>query len=305
MENYFKKISFLFCLIILIPKQYTLAKDFIQAKEPDLPQAKYADEEEAFKHQCDSLILNNNYREAIALCQQQLNDSTGRSIAMPYLIGALYFTGDSVQSRNLLMDEIKNLSFIQIAFDYLTSDNVSLIRYFDIKQNRDPVLSFTVEKYKKIDSIKYKSEGAEILRFFINDQRIRKLKYGYEGASETFFLELNNRKAVEDSLQNSKIYTFYKRHGRYFSEKEVGLEVCYLQPIFFSHIADVRQRQTFFKSILENAVKKGIIRKEKLVNFILRTESLTNKDFFKTINDRLPEIRKQYNLPDSYYFTTF
>jgi len=44
--------------------------------------------------------------------------------------------------------------------------------------------------------------------------------------------------------------------------------------------------------------------KTSYINFILRTESFTNPDFFQNLERRMQEVRKEYNLPD-YFWNPF
>lgn len=253
---------------------------------------------------CDSLVLDNHYKEIINKCEPYVSDSEYRETVIPYLIAAYYFTGDTIQSNKMLATLLNGKSYEDI-FLSLISSNVSLIKYFDIEQNREPVIVLAQKKYNTTEKVSRKREGEQIIRFLINDQRVRKLTYAYKNEKPEFLEQLNRRQKIADSIQNQNIYQFYKKHGQYFSDKEVGESVSSMQLIFFSHITDIELRQSFFRPILEKAVKEGVIHKETLVNFILRTESFTNPEFWKTINDRLPEIRKQYGLSDNYIFTPF
>lgn len=253
---------------------------------------------------CDSLVLENDYKKILSSCKPYVSDTAYSEVITPYLIAASYFTGDSIQSSKMLATLLNDKSYEDIIF-YLIGDNVALIKYFDIDRNREPVIALALEKYRNTVNVSRKQEGEQIIRFVINDQMIRKLKYAYKKGSPQVQEQLNRRRTGADSIQNKNIYNFYKKHGRYFGEKDVGEMVSGMQLIYFSHITDVGLRQTFFKPILEKAVKEGAIDKETLVNFILRTESFTDPEFWNTINDRLPEIRKQYDLPDNYIFTPF
>ncbi|MBL7706718.1 MAG: hypothetical protein JNM21_14325 [Taibaiella sp.] len=253
---------------------------------------------------CDSLVLANDYNKIINYCVPYASDSDYKETVIPYLIAAYYFTGDSIQSNRMLATLLNGKSYEDI-FLSLISSNVALIKYFDIEQNRKPVVALALKQYKTTGKATRKQEGEQVIRFLINDQRIRKLKYAYKKESPEFLEQLSRRFTVADSTQNEHIYSFYKKHGRYFSAKEVGESVSSMQLIYFSHITDIELRQSFFKPILEKAVEEGAIDKESLVNFILRTESFVNPDFWNTINDRMPEIRKQYDLPDNYIWTPF
>ncbi|RZJ89372.1 MAG: hypothetical protein EOO20_11160 [Chryseobacterium sp.] len=253
---------------------------------------------------CDSLVLEHNFKAVKNICQPYFADPGYSEVVFPYLLAAYYFTGDSIQSSKMLLKEIKEKTYSEIT-DYLISNNVALIKYFEIDHNREPVILLALEKYRNTANASRPQEGEQVIRFLINDQRIRKLKYAYKKESSASLEQLNRFRTTADSIQNNNIYQFYKQQGRYFSKSEIGEEACSWQLIFFSHITDIALRQTFFRSLLEKAVKEGIIEKESLVNFVLRTESFTNPAFWDTINDRLPEIRKQYDLSDSYIFTPF
>ncbi len=253
---------------------------------------------------CDSLVLENDYKKVINYCEPYVSDEEYKETVIPYLTAAYYFTSDSVQSKKMLAKLVSRKPFEEIIL-YLISSNVALIKYFDIAQNREPVIALALKEFNSTVNASRKQEGEQLIRFLINDQRIRKLKYAYSKEGQEVQVQLDRRLLTEDSIQNKNIYHFYKKQGRYFGEKEVGEIVSSMQLIFFSHITDVKLRQEFFKPLLEQAVKEGAVDKESLVNFILRTESFTNPEFWNTINDRLPEIRKQYGLPDNYLFTPF
>ncbi|GEM_PF-1187738 len=254
---------------------------------------------------CDSFVLDNNYKAIIKSCAPYVHDTGYKEVITPYLVAAYYFTGDSIKSRNILLQEINAKSYVEIINELLIGDNVALIKYFDIEQNREPVIALALKKYRDTVNASRKEEGEQVIRFLINDQRIRKLKYAYKKESPEVLEQMERRLWTADSIQNDSIYHFYKKHGRYFGEAEIGQSVSYWQPIILCHIPDIELRNSFYQPLLEKAVQEGNSFKETLVNFILRTESFTNPDFWKTINDRMPEIRKQYDLPDNYLFNPF
>lgn len=282
---------------VLARTQYTTGASALLRDEVDPGEKK-------LKQLCDSLVLDNNFEAVINVCTPYLDDSTYSKIVIPYLIGAYYFIGDSIQSREILAHELEVLEYLDVAY-YIVSENLALIKYFNIDHNREPVVLLALKKYRSAVNATRKPEGEQIIRFFIEDQRIRKLKYIYVRENKASLEQLNLKRLEKDNAQNASIYAFYRHHDRYFSEQEVGKNVSYLQPIFFSHITDISLRQNFFRSILEKAVKEGTIDRETMVNFILRTESFINPDFWNTIIDRLPEIRKQYGLAENYIYMPF
>src|SRR5690606_37383639 len=126
----------------------------------------------------------------------------------------------------------------------------------------------------------------------------RKLKYVYKQDDTINQSKRFQLFKLEDSIQNANILAFYKKHNKYFSTKEVGETVSWYQPIILSHYDNISIRQTFFKDLLEKAVKDGRMEKANYINFILRTESFTNPDFFKNLEKRMEEVRKEYDIPD-------
>jgi hypothetical protein len=63
-------------------------------------------------------------------------------------------------------------------------------------------------------------------------------------------------------------------------------------------ISDNGATPNFFKDLLERAVKEDRLGKTSYVHFLLRTESFTDPDFFKNLEKRMAEVRKEYDLPD-------
>ena len=107
-----------------------------------------------------------------------------------------------------------------------------------------------------------------------------------------------------DSINNKRIYEFYLKSGKYFSPKEVGETVSFYQAVFFSHIVDIELRKSFYKRLLENSVKEGVCNPVTLANFVLRTESFNNPNFFETLDKREAEIRIEFNL-EKYSYNPF
>lgn len=303
--GFFSKLTVLIMAVWTMPYAGRAAK--VQVADVGLSELQEGRQTEIrlLKELCDSLALTDNFEGIIALAQMYVTDPDYTSVVVPYMVPAYYFTGDTVKSKSLLLKTIQDKTYLQMTTAYLTSSNYALIKYFNIEKNREPIITRVLDKYKNAVKCTHPEAGQQILRFFINDQRIRKLKQAYSKSDSVMQKRIRQYQLKEDSIQNANIYTFYRQQGKYLDEKEVGAEVSSMQLICFAHINGAKLRQTFYQPLLEKALKEGVIAKENLVNFILRTESLTNKDFFKTINERMPEIRKQYNLPDSYIFTPF
>ncbi|MBL7706717.1 MAG: hypothetical protein JNM21_14320 [Taibaiella sp.] len=295
----------LFLITSIVPAPVAAKSGYLPGALLSPPKQDARLDKTALAQLCDSLVLDNNYKAIIKSCASYVRDNAYKEVITPYLVAAYYFTGDSIKSRNILLREIKAKSYLEIINELLTGDNIALIKYFDIEQNRESVIALALEKYRNTVNASRKEGGEQVIRFQINDQRIRKLKYAYKKESPEFLEQMDRNLMSAFSTQNDSIYRFYKKHGRYFGEAEIGQSVSYWQPIILCHITDIELRNSFFQPLLEKAVQEGNTFKETLVNFILRTESFANPDFWNTINDRLPAIRKQYDLPDNYLFNPF
>lgn len=247
----------------------------------------------------DSLLQEERYITIIELGDRMTNDHNPEiaKLPIPYLIAAYYFHGNKVSSKNLLNDTIGKLDYSGL-IELLTTSNIGFIKYFNEPGNREPIINLAIEDYKKNTKANDKASGEQIIRFYINDQSGRKVKYAFKKDDQVNQDKWYQKFRVEDSIQNANVYAFYKKHGKYFSNKEVGETVSWYQPIILSHYDNIELRQTFFKDLLEKAVKEGRMEKTNYVHFLLRTESFTNPDFFKNLEKRMEEVRKEYDLPD-------
>ncbi len=247
----------------------------------------------------DSLILEERYRNIIEIGELLAMDREPKIAAVPqsYLICAYYFIGNTDRSKQLLNQTISNYDYTELVRLLMTSD-IGFIKYFSAPGNREPIITKAINDYKKNEKASDKEAGEQIIRFFINDQSCRKVKYAYKKEDSIAQLRINEEFKKQDSIQNANVYAFYEKHRKYFNEKEVGETVCWYQPIILSHYDNIKLRQTFFKDLLEKAVKEGRMGKTSYVHFLLRTESFTDPDFFKNLNKRMDEVRKEYDLPD-------
>ncbi len=247
----------------------------------------------------DSLLLEERYLSIIILGDRMANDGNPQiaKLPIPYLIPAYYFNGNKISSRNLLNDTISKLDYSGL-IELLTTSNIGFIKFFNEPGNREPIINLAIDDYRKNVKATDKASGEQIISFFINDQSIRKAKYAFKKEDQQAQDKLEKEFREQDSIQNAKVYAFYKKHNKYLSEEEVGKTVSWYQPIILSHYDNIKIRQTFFKDLLEKAVKEGRLEKTSYVHFILRTESFTDPDFFKNLEKRIEEVRKEFDLPD-------
>lgn len=247
----------------------------------------------------DSLLLEEGYRNIIELGEVLALDREPELAQIPssYLICAYYFIGNKERSKELLNKKINKLDYKDLV-ELLTSSDIPLIKYFSVPENREPIITKAIHDYKKNEKATNKVPGEQIIRFYIQDQMSRKVKYAYKKDDSLALSKLHQEIRREDSIQNAQIYAFYKRNGMYFNSQEVGESVSWYQPIILSHYTNVELRQTFFKELLQKAVKDGRLGKTSYVHFLLRTESFTDPDFFKNLEKRMAEVRIEYDLPD-------
>lgn len=247
----------------------------------------------------DSLLLEERYQDLIKMGEELLIDPepTFNDVPIPYLISAYYFINDIGRSNKLLYDTINKMDYKDLVY-LLTSSNIAYLRYFNVPQNRDLIIERAIQDYKNNENATETKAGEQIIRFYINDQRYRKLKYIYKKDDQLNQENIFQEFKKQDSIQNIQLYAFYKKHSKYFSVKEVGSYVSWLQPIILSHYDNVERRQTFFKNILEKAVEDGRMEKTSYVHFLLRTESFVDPDFFRNLEKRMEQVRIEYDLPD-------
>ncbi|GEM63912.1 hypothetical protein SF1_18940 [Sphingobacterium faecium NBRC 15299] len=247
----------------------------------------------------DSLLLEERYRNIIEYGELLILDRESEisQLPIPYLICAYHFIGNEERSKKLLNQKLRHYNYEDLVRLLITSD-IAFIKYFSVKKNREPIITKAINDYKKNEKASDKAAGEQIIRFFINDQLIRKLKYIYKEDDPVYQDKRFQEFKKQDSIQNVNILAFYKQHKKYFSSEEVGKTVSWYQPIILSHYDNIQLRQTFFKELLEKAVKEGRMEKTSYVHFLLRTESFTNPDFFKNLEKRMEEVRKEFDLPN-------
>lgn len=262
--------------------------------EPDVEQ-----QVKVYTEKFDSLLLDERYRNIIELGERLAMDREPKiaAVPLPYLICAYYFNGNTDRSKKLLNQTISNYDYKALVRLLITSD-IGFIKYFSAPGNRELIITKAINDYKINEKALDKVAGEQIIRFYINDQVYRKLKYAYKQSDQVNQAKREKLAKYQDSIQNANILAFYKKHNKYFSEQEVGETVSWYQPIILSHFVDIDLRQTFFKDLLEKAVKDGRMEKTNYIHFLLRTESFTDPDFFKNLQQRMEEVRKEYDLPD-------
>ncbi|OJV54251.1 MAG: hypothetical protein BGO31_12940 [Bacteroidetes bacterium 43-16] len=247
----------------------------------------------------DSLLLEERYRNVIQLGELLTLDREPEISKIPisYLICAYHFIGNEERSKKLLNQKIVNYNYDEL-ISLLVSSDIPLIKYFTVKEKREPIITKAINDYKKNVKATDKVAGEQIIRFYINDQLYRKLKYAYKEDDRINQEKRYQLFKFQDSIQNANVLAFYRKHQKYFGVKEVGEAVSWYQPIILSHYDNIELRQTFFKDLLEKAVREGRMEKTNYVHFILRTESFTDPDFFKNLERRMEEVRKEYDLPN-------
>ena len=247
----------------------------------------------------DSLLIEERYRNIIEYGELLILDRESEisQLPIPYLICAYHFIGNKERSKKLLNQKLRHYNYEDLVRLLITSD-IAFIRYFNVEENREPIITKAINDYKKNEKASDKAAGEKIIRFFINDQLIRKLKYMYKEDDHVNQDKRFQEFKKQDSIQNVNILAFYKEHNKYLSSEEVGNTVSWYQPIILSHYDNIQLRQTFFKELLEKAVKERRMEKTSYVHFLLRTESFIDPDFFKNFDKRMEEVRKEYDLPD-------
>ena len=239
------------------------------------------------------LSIEKKYDSLITYCTPYLSKPAFRTKAELNVLTAQYFIGNVAESDRLLKKKIASYDSYFSALNVLSEQNIALSNYFEIDSNRLPIIQYVMENYQK-EYYPEKLNGEKIIQFFIKDQWSRRNAMNRsENTSLTPALFIEQYK-----VQNDELFQFYKTNSRLFSPQEVGKEVAEYQYVLLCHVVDLEER-AFYLSLIKKAVKEGYCNVEHEVSFILRTESAENKDFFKTLDARIEELKKEYNL--SYY----
>lgn len=252
------------------------------------------EEKETFKGLTDSLFLTKDYSQLIEVAQKKLSNKRFWSIAQGNLIAAYYFKGDKRMSDSLFKNTINHY------VDYMSATNfmingaaIGLIKYMEVPANKKKVMDFAINKYKN-DSFKEQEIGVQLMQFYIQDQWIRRNSWSHfknTNTSEEQFIQ-------ENKEQQTELFQFYKKTDKLFSKEEVG-EIYDYQLLLLAHVADLKQRKFYF-ILLKNAISNNVFSKKAELDFILRTEYIQkgSLEFFKTLEVREKELRKEYNLPN-------
>lgn len=243
----------------------------------------------------DALFISKQYDSLINYCSPFSKRPGFASKANDYIFAATYFSGNELKSKDMLAAKIKGFSSYLSALDLLSESNIAMINYFQIDSNRIPIVRYVINEYNK-ERYVAKQHGISIINFFINDLWMRRNsfnQFAFTNMTETLFKQ-------QDSLQNDNLYKFYKEHNRLFKPSEVG-ESVYLQQFILLCHANNLEKRSFYHSLIQKAVAEGYCDVKHEVSFILRTESITNKDFFTTLPKRIEELKKIYNLKEYSY----
>ncbi len=260
----------------------------------------------------DSLFLKKEYKQIIDICNQPDNSS---SSACSYnLIGAHYFSGDSLEAWNLLDKEIAKHKAYPDADAYslgnlLAEDYTGYWKFLRESTAKDYIFSL-IDSLYGVETVLKKRDGLELLHLLIEDQWVRNtssLYYKYK--PERKFLLPSDMDSIQaigaQDDHRAKVFNFYKSKKKIFSEMEVG-RAYYSQMMLLFHETDLKRRE-YYHELLLDAVKNGAFEMKDRANFEAGTEywTLGVDEFFKQRAELEANYKKKYSLPDDYRIRLF
>ena len=200
-----------------------------------------------FKETNNRLFVEKKYDSIISFTAPYLDRSDYYRISILYTLSANYFLGNTTESKKLLDSLLSTFEDASNLFTYY--DNIAFKSYLEVQENRDYLVNYIVTEYKK-EKYPETENGIAIIRFFINDQWLRRnnrlIKYKTDSIEHSELYKMNN----------DSIFNFYKKNNRLFSKEEVGENVSIWQKLLLWHIDDKNQRAFLFP-LVKKAVNEG------------------------------------------------
>lgn len=257
-------------------------------------------EKEHFKELSDSLFIAKQYDTLIQIAKSRLNKRAFSSIARYNLIAAFYMKNDIERSDSLLFELINSYTnYFEVVW-LMSNSSIAMIQYLQAPSNRDRIVNYVIDHYKK-ENITKPEIGLELLRLYLSDQWTR--RNSINGWANT---DYSNQSFLADSKTEEKeVFALYQKTKSILSSEEIGKEMCLNQFPLPAHDGNLEHRAYYFP-LIKKAAQNGICERTIVLNFILRTEMMQKgqTEFYKTLDNRIAELRKEYNLPD-YSFGAF
>lgn len=296
-------ISFLYIFFILI---FSFSK--AKGEGVDCASEKSVDK---FKRQTEIFYKGKEYESIKKLSLCYLEKFKSINYIYESYLTSLYFTNDTNLLKIFLRDSLLNKGAIDKMVVYLTNDNPLIIDLMD-EQNFRRMLDNIFKEY--FNNKPLAKEKYFIYIAMIEDQAIR-AKFLLKRQIYLAELDSINKIKIKEAaikefeelnkINNNKVYQFYKKHKRLFSQNEVNSAYIY-QLLLFAHETK-SERRLFFQSLLESAVEKGACTKEHLWNFLIRTKQieLSSEEFKNELPNIIEKLRNKYNIPEDFEYNGF
>ncbi|MCB0697862.1 MAG: hypothetical protein KDC07_10885, partial [Chitinophagaceae bacterium] len=200
----------------------------------------------------DSLFLKGEYKAIISFCDEskyELNSDCRYN-----LIGAYYFSGDSAGAWRLLNNEITRItsnSSSAYSLDVLFDKDYSSYKKFLLTSTAKKYIMGLVDSIYMLEPVTEKESGKELLHLVIEDQWVRKMSslYDHFQPDRKYLLppSIDSMDAIKAQKDHcTKVFDFYQKQNKLFSETEVGT-IYYLQLLLFFHEWDMTRREFYHK----------------------------------------------------------
>ncbi|MCB9046204.1 MAG: hypothetical protein H6550_08690 [Chitinophagales bacterium] len=255
----------------------------------------------------DSLFLKGEYKAIISFCDEskyELNSDCRYN-----LIGAYYFSGDSAGAWRLLNNEITRItsnSSSAYSLDVLFDKDYSSYKKFLLTSTAKKYIMGLVDSIYMLEPVTEKESGKELLHLVIEDQWVRKMSslYDHFQPDRKYLLppSIDSMDAIKAQKDHcTKVFDFYQKQNKLFSETEVGT-IYYLQLLLFFHEWDMTRRE-FYHKLLKEGVTSGAFKIEAQMNFEMSTQfiEMGALEFSKHRDEIQEEYRKKYSKPEYRY----
>lgn len=268
------------------------------------------DSDYLFINRNDSLYILGKYDEIIDNCLR--NSCQSLKFTSSHILLATYAQlKDSIKKDSLLSEVLRlNADFIGQYLLLFFSPSFAVLDFLQVPANKKEIFDQVGRAYLQYESGTEKLKGSVLLSFIMEDEYIR-------GCANIINVPLRFRvvdslKAqadsvfrLADSINRWNIFNCYKESRKIFSQEEVGEYVAASQFLIMAHEPDT-SRRSYYLELIKAAVKTGQCEKNRVPDFILRTEMIVKgqKEFLRTLSQREEEISKEYGI-DDYQFMIF
>lgn len=250
----------------------------------------------------DSLFLRKDYHGIILNSQNiYVSGHSERAIVAGY-----YLLNDIKRSDSVLKEIIgyNKPGFSPFtAMMLFSSSSLPVDYYLDDPKNYKKVVDLILKNYQNKVHATDKIKGKIIMKFIINDQRVRGKYHNIENTIGKRVTD--SLAAAEDRANGKEQIAFYRKVGHILSTAEIGEGLSYGQFLLLAHDTN-KEHRAYYLKLIQNAVAKGVCSKSRLPDFILRGEMMYQpiKQFLDNLPTREAEMQKEYGL-EEYHFNIF